>query len=181
MDGDNFESLPWWKTREVNAATIWFRDFFNGNERTNSDAIYDFAVARWDACGKAKQVIENKADAILKFMAILAAAMVTLARVAGIDHGVVLFLIPSMVLFGLSGICALAAMKTSQWPTPIGIKVALEECDNDIARQKTQLAASLHCAIVAATIELQQKAKILDYANACSLTGILALGFALFA
>lgn len=177
---DMLDPDDWMKSREVNGADIWFREYFNGNARANSGPIYEFAAKRWDLCLEAKRAIEAKADSTLRFVGMLAAAMIAFSRAPGVDHAVLAHLLPSLVFFAMSCIFAFAAMKSVNWPSPMNIKVALEECHDDEQRQRTQLAASLHCAIVAATFVMRRKSKFLDAANALAMTGVFALGCLLF-
>ena len=176
---DMLDADDWRKTPEVNGAEIWFRSYFNANTRTDSEAIYEFAIKRWGICLAAKEAIDSKADAVLKFFTVLAASMVTIAKIAGISHDAMAYLVPSIGCFCASCVFALVAMKPVEWPSPLNVKVAFEECDNDPMRQKTQLAASLHCAIVGSNIVLKRKSKCLEYANALAVLGIAALGFVL--
>ena len=169
------------KSREYQAADIWFRSYFVSHPAGKYELIYEFALAKWEQVLETKKQMESKADGLLKFVAALAAGIIAIAKSSNVGNDALMHLVPALVLFAVSAMLALAALKTVKWPNPMSVKDALTECHpSDIEIQRAQLAASLHCVIAGSLVALRTKARLIDGANACGILGVASLAWFLF-
>jgi|SRR5579863_350593 len=168
--GYDYRQSEKWRTAEE-----WYKKFKPEAGR-DYGFLYEFSRARFDYMTDVLHQIDDKADALFRFAAILAAALATALKLFEAQRSVVKASLPSLIFFAVAIACALIAKKPTFTGGPMEIDGAMELTADE---EKSVIAAQLHSACVAIGEAAARKTAWIEAATWLIVAGILAL--ALFA
>jgi hypothetical protein len=163
-------------------AEAWYKSAKREKGR-DYEFLYDFSVARFEYSSDVLHRIDDKADSLFKFSAVLAGALATSLKLSEASRSVVVASVPSFLLFALAIIFAVVAKKPTTTGGPMEIKGAMElnvgEEKGD--EERAAAAAQYHSACVGTELAAARKAYWIECATWCIVGAIIALTFLAFA
>jgi hypothetical protein len=166
---DYRESAKWREAEE------WYKSFKPEPGR-DYGFLWEFSRSRFDYMTDVLHQIDDKADALFRFAAILAAALATALKLLEAPKGVMIAALPSLVLFAVAIACALIAKKPTLTGGPMEIDGAMQLPAEE---EKAIIAAQHHSACVAIGEAVARKTAWIEAATWLIVAGIAML--ALFA
>ena len=153
---------------EAEKWAVKFFDEVRSHENVKSQAIYDMARDKYSQLGDQREILEKKAAGVIVF-----ALTATTVLASNVAQG--LWLNVSLSLIAADVMSSLMVLFPSDWPGTLTTREALESCDYNEDKQRSQLSAYLHCSIVGARSILSTKSNWLAAGYVSSILGTLLL------